>query len=237
MNRQINIAEEFDTLVRNLGGTLVRDILGDSPKISNADYLFPSAKVVAELKCLQDDKLEDPVLMEEMENLWGKLREQGVVKGDIPNVILGNSIPPKCYRELYSLCAKPLKGIIKKANRQVRETRKGLGLHDHHGLLLLANDGNFAMPPKTLLTIVGKILQHASGEIEDFVIFAGNMLVGIPGVDRPCYFWLPGWTSRGPQVSPQFVRQLGVAWKAHHESVTREKFKEFGDSMEKRFSI
>ena len=229
MERAIDIEKEFDTFVAKSKGQLVREILGPNPTFDNADYLFANEHVVAELKCLKDNKLEDPVQMGRMEQLWASWRSRGMVAGDIPETIQGGTIPLECNQELFSLCSKPLKRVLEKANKQIRQTKRALNLMNHHGLLLLANDGNFALPPTTLVAIVAKLLEHRYSEIEDFVVFSANMISSTPGGDPPCYLWISGSTSKGPKVPVEFVDQLGLAWKAHHESTLGVTLKAYGD--------
>lgn len=234
---KIEIESEFNKIVPKLGGIRIDEIVGDSPVFDNADYLFSNHKTIAELKCLQENKLDDPVLMERMENLWSKWEKQGHVNGDIPERIQRDSIPDTCFQELYSLCSKSLKSVIKKANKQIRNTKNALKLSDHHGLLLLANDGNYALPPKTLLFFVAKILHHDFSEIEDFVIFSGNMLASAPDISNPCYIWLSGNTQRGPYVSPEFIEQMRIEWRKNHEAITGQCLKEFGSSIPQKFQV
>lgn len=59
MIRRMEIAREFDALVKATGGKIIAEIVGKSPRFDNADYIFPEEKIVAELKCLREDKSGD----------------------------------------------------------------------------------------------------------------------------------------------------------------------------------
>ena len=55
----IDIEKEFDNFVPEVGGQRVDELIGKSPNFDNADYVFDDDKIVAELKCLQENKLND----------------------------------------------------------------------------------------------------------------------------------------------------------------------------------
>ena len=59
MPQQIDVEKAFADFVRGFGGEVVEDIVGASPDFRNADYLFRSNRVVAELKRVVEDKSED----------------------------------------------------------------------------------------------------------------------------------------------------------------------------------
>ena len=62
MKRNVNVEEQIDKFVPTIGGVLISELLGDKNpnKQPNADYLFYSHNVVAELKCLEESLLSKP---------------------------------------------------------------------------------------------------------------------------------------------------------------------------------
>lgn len=72
----LNIENEFDKFVSDVDGQRVDDIIGKSPNFLNADYIFSEDKIVAELKCLQDNKLNDKKLNKKITKLYEKWRAQ-----------------------------------------------------------------------------------------------------------------------------------------------------------------
>jgi len=70
MIRRIEIEREFDQVVKASGGQIVRDLLSKSPRFDNADYVFHDQKIVAELKCLREDKANDPSTTSRLRRLW-----------------------------------------------------------------------------------------------------------------------------------------------------------------------
>jgi hypothetical protein len=55
----IDIEKEFDACVESIGGIKVSNMFEQPPQFDNADYLFSKHNVIAELKCLKDDKSAD----------------------------------------------------------------------------------------------------------------------------------------------------------------------------------
>lgn len=124
------------------------DALGNtSPGFANADYFFEQENIIAELKCLTEDKLSDSRQSESIRNLFEQNISLGQIPDPGPGIVRINSsdCPLDIQRKLYSIISRPIKTHIEKANRQIRETRRQLNRPDAHGLLLFANDGNFRL--------------------------------------------------------------------------------------------
>jgi hypothetical protein len=228
-NEQIKIEETFDSFVRSIGGVVLKDEISCSPSFENADYIFHNLQIVAELKCLEDNKLDDPVYMGKIDALWQKWRTFGLVKGDTPERILLSELPQQCARELISVTSLPLKGVVKKANRQIRQTKDNLDLSSYKGLLLLANDGNLAYPPPTLNQLVGGILSNGFTSIDCYVLFTVNMFAQVPGVDIPCTLWMPSYRSEAVSIPPDVMASLRDGWSTFQEQLIGQKFRRFGD--------
>src|SRR5689334_13066650 len=107
MIRRIEIEPEFDKLVREAGGELVSELIGRSPAFDNADYLFREHRIVAELKCLREDKQGDPSTQSRLRRLWIRWRQKGIVRGAVPPRIDTRQLPPNCQTEVYRELGKP----------------------------------------------------------------------------------------------------------------------------------
>ena len=208
---------------------MLKENLDGNPKFYNADYIFHDLQIVAELKCLENNKLTDANYMSKIKTAWHKWRRAGLVKGPTPETIVVNSLPQQCCRELTSIASKYLKSPIKKANRQIRETKNVLKLPHYKGLLLLANDGNYAWPPDTLVHLAGGILYSGYTSIDNAVIFSVNMLAEVPGVDVPCRLWMPGGRNTPDAISPETLKLLAHQWFNFHDNLTGHANRRFGD--------
>ncbi len=226
---QIKIEASFDSFVRSIGGVVLKDEVGCSPPFENADYILHNHQIVAELKCLEDNKLDDPVYMGKIDALWQKWRSLGLVKGDTPERILLNELPQQCAREIVSVASRPLQRIIEKANRQIRQTKVALNLPSYKGLLFLANDGNYANPPPTLNQLIGGVLSKGFTSIDCYVLFTVNMVAQVPEVDIPCTLWMPSFRSEADSIPADVMAAIRDGWSTFQEQLTGQKHRRFGD--------
>jgi len=237
MKDRVEIEAEFDKLIRSMGAVVLRETLSKSPPFDNADYHFPAQQVVAELKCLKENKLDDPAFANKVDACWRKWRERGLVTGETPELMRSDSIPRECFGDIRRIYSATLRDRIKKANKQIRETKAHLDLSDHQGLLLLANDADLAIPPDSLFRLVLEILHGSCSEIDEVVLFTANLLSKVPTTDVPCYLWLIGTVPGRQAINPRFSQELGVRWKACHEQLMGRKCKSFGGFIPQRIYI
>lgn len=195
-------------------------MVGQSPEFDNADYIFREQKIVAELKCLREDKACDASTRSRLRRLWIRWRQNRVVKGPVPPRIDTRELPASCQTEMYRELGKPIKRRIQKANKQIRETKLALGLSDYRGVLFIANDGNFLFGPAAMIHCIQLALQREFREIRNFVFFTANMHSVMKGIDRPVLFWIPFDMRSDAAIPESFFRNLHERWAARHSEVT-----------------
>lgn len=143
---RIDVEQAFADCVEEMGGQVLDRTLSDAEKrFSNADYFFPQDNVVADLKCLREDIMSKPEFARQASEMHARWVAEGRVAPPRTSRVVLNprELPDECAREFVELFKKRLEfSTIKKANKQLRETKKRLGAADAEGLLLLANDGN-----------------------------------------------------------------------------------------------
>jgi hypothetical protein len=103
--------------------------------------------------------------------------------------------------------------------RAGREGHRGSGLcggatdhfPDAKGLLILANDGNYSLPPKLTMQLLGYRLRNRFSAIQSVVYFAPGMEVtGVGGAQR---FWISGPAKEsGDGVPPELLSELSRGW-------------------------
>src|SRR5579884_1112830 len=116
----------IDPFVREFGGQVVADLIGANPTTKNADYVFRSHNVIAELKALENNTFSEAyrrklgVLMGD----WDRrvfLRVYGMQRID------SSRLNPICQNELFDLMGKPFQdNFIAKANTQIEQTKEFL---------------------------------------------------------------------------------------------------------------
>lgn len=199
------IADEphWNKFVLTAGGELV------SPRIKhqgvkNADYMFPAAKVIVELKVLQTEFARTKEMLFKVEELIAKY----------PSVDPDDRTLP-LRRELLLLLRKPLQRIINTANRQLKETKRELGLADWNGIIVCVNDGFRSAPPHLVFDLLTQVLSQTSYSNTDALIYQTNHYVELPDSPYAYLLWYPTYSDRAHDALVEFVNDLGRKWRQY----------------------
>jgi hypothetical protein len=231
----IQTEKEFNAFVEKFGGKQISDIVGISPGFQNADYLFEQSKVIAELKCLEDDKIQDPTVKEHATKLRNECRKAGYPLPLIPgtNRFSTAGLPDKYKEKFADIYRIRIQRVVKKANDQIRETKEKLGKDDYSGLLLLANDNNTAIHPNDMGYMLHRIfIEQSFPSIEHIVFFTNNLQATHPNIDKEIRVWMPLRPPGRQGCSPDFLRDLGEGWFAHLAAHIGEPFSPLNPSMD-----
>lgn len=197
--------------VRKIGGEVISDLLPKSPGFKNADYLFRKANVIAELKCLQADYAAPEAMQKKVLRLYKKWSREGSLT--LGMIWRPDEMPRWMRRKLKTLYMEPLQNVVRKANRQLRETADHFGLPDARKLLLVANDGLYSLETLPLISYLSDILARGTySNIDGFVYFMVNSYVEIPGDRYARQLWIPLYDERAPQDLSVFVNDIGRKW-------------------------
>lgn len=207
--------------VRTVGGELVSNVIGTkNPLFANADYVFRQDNVVAELKCLSENKDTDANQRAEIAALFKRYSDAGKMpywRGC--RAINSTDCPVDLQKGLYRIFARPIRQQIKKANRQIRETRRVLGMDDALGLLLLANDGNFRLEPGQLMYTIDTAIGQRFSAIDTVVVFTVNMSASLPAHIRElpphANVWIPAPRIGHRNIPDEFLNRLSRGWVRH----------------------
>lgn len=161
----------LDECINSVGGVKVRSLFAESPSFDNADYALDNYNIIAELKCLQDDKSNDPVFLNKIKEKFSNHLEKE--KKQIFGTILINSsqVSENCTKEILDIFRKPIQTLTKKANKQIRETKQNLHKENAHGLLILINDNNKLFEPSLIIGLVGECLRRDRLSSIDSVLY------------------------------------------------------------------
>ena len=225
MKKAIDIRSTFAAFVRKYGGIVSDDTPQRADQPKNADYIFHAQRVVAELKCIENDKLDDPNVCQQIESClerWGIPRSAKI--GEIQQVDLSR-LPTECAKELADIKKKPLRDIVESASRQIKTSKSRLALPEYQGLLLLANDGDFSLPRPALLQLLSEVLNGSGSGINSFVLFTVNLTCSVPGSALSSLVWNYGHPKRDRNIDDAIIMDIGQKWKAHLESATGTSFR------------
>jgi hypothetical protein len=211
----INVEENFDLTVSEVGGNRIVDIVGPSANFHNADYLFREYKVVAELKCLDEDPISTERMRSKASDLYGSLVSQGLAPKlkDGVNRINCEGLPESFKEEIVELYRKTIHSIVKKANSQIKQTKANLGLEDHHGLLIIANNNNSALDPAVAMYILSRTFERYSfGSIDSVLYFTVNLKAYHHKVPQDVLVWIPSHRSPDKKCPEELHKRLKNSW-------------------------
>jgi len=214
---RIDVDFEMGRYVKAFGGQLGLDLFGHSPDFANADYVFARDNVIAELKCLTDDKSEDEDLQKKLEELFESAIRKGHMQDPGPGQVLMETkgTPLAFQRQVYQVISKSLKRRLAKANKQIKQTKARLNRPDALGLVLLCNDGNFRLEPAQWVHAVRVALGNDFSSINSVVQFTVNMLSTTPMMGQHANLWMSGQRPGIKPVSEDFLHRLGEGWARH----------------------
>lgn len=215
------VADEphWNDFIQTAGGQLVSPLI-KREGVQNADYLFPAAQVIAELKVLETEFADAPSMRARIEGLAEKYRG---VDPDDPDQPL--------RREILLELKKPLQRIVNKANRQIRETKAELGLPDHRGVLICVNDGFRGIPPGLVVGLLGRIMSGTSYKSITAVIYQTNHYVELKELPYAALLWSPMYADTAGEDLVEFVNDLGRSWRTF--AATKEGAPEYSDERER----
>ena len=210
----------FHEFVADFGG----EVLPEAAQGYTADYYFRKQDVVAELKCLTVDQSKDinskltPLVVE-----WIKKtgrRPPGVVEAD-KYMVLMKDMPPEIANAWIKWLKVPLDGLIRDANRQIRDTKKRFKLNSAKGMVLIANQANLHHDhPDSYRRLIADILckRTSDGDLRYSHIHGGVYFStkDVKSRVEKMYFWANLQMRRSPDdnVEPlaKFQAELQHAW-------------------------
>ena len=213
-NHNLPVEETWQNFIRSNGGQVISDKLGTSPNFYNADFLFTEDKIVLELKEIQTEFLDKK--LKELQILLEKYKIDSFKTYEIENV-------PKEFVIEYTKLVKPaIDRILKKANKQIRETKAYYGINENSGILIFVNDGFTAMNFDLILSLIARTLTHSYSSIDAFILMTVNSYVALKNSPIPSLMWTPLYSDKVDKNLHIFVNDLGRKWREYIESLTGE---------------
>lgn len=216
----IPVEASFNEFVKEVGGQLVSEIIVDKSKQpQNADYYFPDVNVIVELKCFEKDLFNCVEDVERIGRIIQKHSESGVVPGYIGfRWVVGQVPAPREYRrDMLSLARRSIENAVRRANKQIKQTKELLSAPNARGLVILANDGNYFSHPAEAFALICQVMAEHFMEsaIDGVVYFTVNVVARDPRSDRELTLWSPAYRKEGDELG-NFVNQLGSDWHAFY---------------------
>lgn len=197
--------------VRSINGTVLDDVLPQPRTFENADFVFLDTGTIAELKEIETEFSSSAAFRSKFDGLMRKLIAEA--PNWRPPLFGGSGEYPKWFgSEFVRLFRAPLARILKKANRQVRDTKTYFKITRATGILLLVNDGFSAIGPEPIRALTSQLLLHSYSSIDCCIYLTINRYVAIAGSDEPRLLWVPTYSDRAQDSLVAFVDELGRRW-------------------------
>jgi hypothetical protein len=158
---------EFDNFFKQLGYKCVSELIEKSPEFRNADYIKLSSKISVELKVIDKDFFTDGGVIHSLNAFIVKpvnINDNGTGQYTFKLPDINRKGIPDQFEE-------PIRRILKKANRQLRETRNQFFNNENsYGFVIIAQTGFSSLNPLFTAKIVQKILNCEFSSIDGAII-------------------------------------------------------------------
>jgi hypothetical protein len=207
----VPVEATWDQFVSSIGGRRVAELLPGSPNFDNADYIFENSGVVAELKEIETEFSRSTAF----EKGFGELLARVVTEDPSwrPTLLGGTGRYPTWFSAEFVRLFRPhISRVLKKGNRQLRETKRHFGKTEPTGILILVNDGFTSLTPDLVRALACNLLVHSYSSIDCFLYTTLNRYIEFRETDTPQLIWAPAYSDRAPSSLQSFVNDLGRRW-------------------------
>ncbi|EPB4366175.1 MULTISPECIES: hypothetical protein [Enterobacteriaceae] len=205
------VEKTFHSFVRKYGGGVVSDILPGNPSFENADYSFKNNNIIGELKEIETEFLnQENAKIKFTEMMERLLNERPNWK---PSLMGGENDYPDWFKIEFIRLARPsITRILKKANKQIKETKKYFHVPNANGVLFFVNDGFTGISPFLVQALACDALTHSYSSIDCFLYITLNRYVELDGSNEPQLIWAPSYSDRADNSFVEFIDDLGRNW-------------------------
>ncbi len=212
---RLEVEPLVDRVVRLAGGRRVDELIGSNPTFENADYYFELDRVIAELKILEKDDSTDKKMQSKVRDLYTRWAYEGRVP---PPPLSGTftisvaDLPEDLRLEFIKPFRSSLQGPVKKASRQIKQTKSAFQMSDSLGLLILVNDGNLVFTPAVAFNILHHLLKADHSSINHVIFCTVNLPVMFDNLELQGPFWSSAPVEGRSEIPEPFRAKLSRCW-------------------------
>ncbi len=192
------IEKLFSEYVEFYGGIVIEKLAENKVDRQNADYLFESPEIIAELKTFEKDIFSGQEDFTRFEELFKKWLESGLIteKEFKDYAFRRKPLPKKCNEDLIERASRTIERAIHKANKQIAETKKTFNKETANGIVFLINDGNFFFSTEGFLAVIANLIGRKFKESSfDVVIYLTiNQATRKENLELDYNVWIPIYT-------------------------------------------
>lgn len=199
-----------------IGGVQVKDIVGGSPGFDNADFLFKTDNVIAELKCLDEDLINDPQFIQKATAIHLDDLQRS---GELASVTFGDALvttqgrTPEFIKAIRGLYYEPLRRSIKKANKQIKVTAEKLGIENAMGLLVVANNNHSALDPWHALELLKEAFRRETfSGINSVLYLSAGQSIEVDWATRQLDVVIEYRVPNKLEIDRWFIKRFNQVW-------------------------
>jgi hypothetical protein len=201
--------QEFDNYLSQVGYNRVSVDVGPAPSFQNADYINKTERSIIELKIIDKEHFPEGGLIDSLGALVIKpenINEDGTG-------MYSFSLPPVNRESHLDNFEEPLRRILKKANRQIRETKQYYfqSPDEAFGCVFLALVGLTSLNPIMVGHLVKKILSAEFSSIDAIIICRPYELLRDP-VSGQIHPEAVSFAVRPNEIVQKTCYELGENW-------------------------
>lgn len=169
-----NVEALFSEYVEYYGGKVVDKLKENTTDRPNADFIFDSPEIVAELKTFQKDVFSGDEDIARFENLLDKwLEKKMMTPEELRRYIFeGEKLPNVCLKDVIEIASKTIERAVYKANKQIKETKQTFDRPNANGIVFLINDGNYFFSNQGFLSVIADLVGRKFKDAQfDVVIY------------------------------------------------------------------
>lgn len=204
----VELESQFDQFMFSNDFARVSDDLGPSPSFANADYVHKGNNIVVELKILEKDFLEKGGFIDSLHTFVTRPKKIG----DSGLGFYEFQLPITNREGTLDNIEEPLRRILKKANKQIRETKKYYFQGKlSFGFVLVAITGLDSVPPLMVTQVICKILNQEFSNIDGAIIckpFKSKIENSNLLREPECH----SISKNLPQIKEDFCKEMANSW-------------------------
>lgn len=208
---RLSVEDTWNKFIEVSGGNRVDEELSKNPDFDNADYIYKEDNIILELKEIETEFLRQEKTREKYNQLIEKLKNDESYN---ENALIDDKVAyPSWFNNEFQRLAKPaIDRVLKKANKQIKETKKYFGVNKDSGVIIFVNDGFTDINPYVVSRLAQNSLIYSYSSIDCFLYMTVNRYVELPGDNEPKLLWVPAYSEKASDDLHDFINELGRKW-------------------------
>ena len=212
MISKADIESTFERTVINMGGQFVSELFSKSPPHLNADFIFRDRNIICELKVLENDPNESGSLDRKAQALFEQWMGQDKTLIFGRTRVNSSQLSNDSQWELAKLHSESVRRVLVKANRQIRETKEVLGLHDAKGHVIIVNNAIPTLDPQTFAFAAHQSLGTHYSSINGVSLISVNFETSLNGLPCKVKFWIDYVRDQHSPLDEPYLAQFQETW-------------------------